>query len=144
MASAHPIPLSHRIGLVVPCILLIPIGLYFAWMAWIGLEAMYIIRSTPPVEAKIETISEYKNTYSGNISFSFTKDNRRYRCIAHEKLGSESLQLRLGQPIQVVPRADCNRPVVVNAVRLPGFFLMFALISAASLWGLTRILSRGY
>ena len=144
MTSVQPISLESRIRLGMLCAILLPTGLYFIWMTWIGFEALYIIRTGSLIDAKIERLSEYKRTYSGIISFGFTRDDREYKCVAHEHLGGESLQLRLGQLIKVVPRADCGRPVVISAVRVPGFFLVFTLICVASLWTLTKALYRGH
>lgn len=81
MASVQPVSLEGRISLSIVCALSLPIGLYFIWMTWIGFEAYYTIRAGSPVNAKIESISKYKNTYEGKISFSFEKKRSYIRML---------------------------------------------------------------
>lgn len=126
------------------CVVMLPVTFFHAWVTWSGLEAHFMIRTRSPINAKIETISMYKNTYYGDISFILPRNGGEKHCRVNEQLGGESLQLRVGQTIQVVPRDGCDDPVVLGRVRLPIFFLLFTVVDIVGLTMVARATIRGH
>lgn len=133
----------QRLGLSAVCLVMLPATLFMAWQTVSRTKSYYISRSHHHIDAKIETISIPRKTYFGEISFVIPSAGGEARCRAYSELGQESLQLKVGQIIKVVPRENCDAPIVVSASTLPVLQLMMALIYGTILWVFVKSAIKG-
>ena len=125
--------------------LLIPAGLGI-WETWYSYEAYYLAKHSSGIDAEVISASSHKINLSGLVKFRLYDGDVYRECIAKADFGGESnyINFKPGAIIKIIPRTDCDNPVVVTANRFPIFAIIMGIFYIALAFGLAKNMRQAF